>query len=426
MQRMKPIATVILDTRRMKKSGKYPVKVRVTLSRKQEYYSTGIDCSQDEWNAIQLSKVAKEHKQLRENVDRIRGKAISIVENLRVFTFPKFEKEFYSKSKVEYSLITYFEEYIKSLNEEERISTAKSYENALNSLLEYKWVQKSKGKKINSEERKLLATKVKLSFEEITPEFLQHYENWMVREQNSISTVGIYLRTLRAVFNLAIADDNISKDIYPFGKRKYEIPASRNIKKSLSIVDVRAILNYPSPASSTEDKAKDFWLFSYLCNGINIKDIALLKVSDVQGDYIEFVREKTKRTNKKNQKPIRFFLVPEAKEVISKWANKSDDPNDFLFPVVTREMNALQRYKTIHQFIKTVNKYMKQIKNDLGIEKDVTTYTARHTYSTVLKRSGVSTEFISEALGHANKKTTENYLDSFENDALKEIAGKLL
>jgi len=62
----------------------------------------------------------------------------------------------------------------------------------------------------------------------------------------------------------------------------------------------------------------------------------------------------------------------------------------------------------------------------LKLEKHVTTYTAWHTFSTVLKRSGASTEYISEALGQSNKKTTESYLDSFEQDTQKEFAKKLL
>lgn len=62
----------------------------------------------------------------------------------------------------------------------------------------------------------------------------------------------------------------------------------------------------------------------------------------------------------------------------------------------------------------------------LGITKKITTYMARHTFSTVLKRSGASTEFIQEALGHTDLKTTENYLDSFEKDVKKEYANRLI
>ncbi|MBN8865683.1 MAG: tyrosine-type recombinase/integrase [Sphingobacteriales bacterium] len=42
---------------------------------------------------------------------------------------------------------------------------------------------------------------------------------------------------------------------------------------------------------------------------------------------------------------------------------------------------------------------MKKIRKKVGIDKSVTTYVARHAFSTVMKRSGASTEFIREALG---------------------------
>jgi len=72
-----------------------------------------------------------------------------------------------------------------------------------------------------------------------------------------------------------------------------------------------------------------------------------------------------------------------------------------------------------------INEWMERIRKKLGINKKTTTYVARHTFSTVLKRSGVSTEYIQEALGHANIKTTENYLDSFGKEIKKEFANRL-
>ncbi len=61
----------------------------------------------------------------------------------------------------------------------------------------------------------------------------------------------------------------------------------------------------------------------------------------------------------------------------------------------------------------------------LGIDKKLTTIVSRHSFSTVMKNSGASTEFIQEALGHTDKRTTENYLDSFEKEIKKEFAAKL-
>ncbi len=68
---------------------------------------------------------------------------------------------------------------------------------------------------------------------------------------------------------------------------------------------------------------------------------------------------------------------------------------------------------------------MKAIAEDLGIEQPCTTYAARHSFATILQRSGASTEFISEALGHSNVKTTQNYLAGFEDDIKKETVKAL-
>jgi site-specific recombinase XerD len=68
---------------------------------------------------------------------------------------------------------------------------------------------------------------------------------------------------------------------------------------------------------------------------------------------------------------------------------------------------------------------MKTIARTVGINQGVTTYAARHSFATILKKSGASIEFISEALGHSNLKTTQSYLGSFEDDQKKEMAKAL-
>ncbi|OYX08653.1 MAG: hypothetical protein B7Z16_18990, partial [Algoriphagus sp. 32-45-6] len=50
----------------------------------------------------------------------------------------------------------------------------------------------------------------------------------------------------------------------------------------------------------------------------------------------------------------------------------------------------------------------------------------RHSFATVLKRSGAPTEFISESLGHKDLRTTENYLDSFEDNVKESFQKQLL
>ena len=54
------------------------------------------------------------------------------------------------------------------------------------------------------------------------------------------------------------------------------------------------------------------------------------------------------------------------------------------------------------------------------------TYTARHSFATVLKKSGVNIALISEALGHSDLATTQIYLDSFDNEQIDDAMKNLL
>jgi integrase len=249
----------------------------------------------------------------------------------------------------------------------------------------------------------------------------------MLDNSKSQTTVGIYTRSLRVIYNYGIAKGIIKHDEnYPFGKNKFIIPAGRNIKKALSLDEIKLIYNYNTIAGSFIDRAKDFWMFSYFCNGINFKDIAHLKRKNIDGEMIRFVREKTKRTAQGNQNKISIYINDNVKSIINKWGNKDVSPEAYIFPIISTSDTAEIQVKKIEQFIQNTNKNMKKICAALGIEKTVTTYHCRHSAATVLKRSGASLEQIQEALGHSTSTITQKYLDSFEDETKKQLAKALL
>jgi integrase len=112
--------------------------------------------------------------------------------------------------------------------------------------------------------------------------------------------------------------------------------------------------------------------------------------------------------------------------IIKKWQNTSADLDDYLFPFLVNSTTPLKRQSDTKQFIRMVNNYLKEIAIQLGIDKPITTYYARHSFATRLKRIGTSTEKISESLGHSNIRTTSSYLDSFDDDSKKELALSLI
>jgi integrase/recombinase XerD len=301
-------------------------------------------------------------------------------------------------------LYALFDFKINLLQEKGKVSTRNIYNEAKNSFKNFK---------------------SKVSLVEITPGFLERYEANMLESGRSITTISMYIRCLRSIYNEAIDDGLVNRKHYPFGKKKFQPKAPKNIKKALTIQQIKSIIEYEVVEGTNQQLAKDMWLLSYYCNGMNIKDILNLKFRDLQGGSIHYERQKTASTNQ-SSKPIIVTLIPEAVEIVDRWKNKKTSLDDFVFDIYKHDMTAETKQQVKHQFIKTVNKYMKRIGAKIGYDKPLTTYAARHSYATILKRSGAPLGFISEALGHKSLQTTEAYLDSFEDETRRKYAEMLV
>ncbi len=404
------VTTAIIHDKRIKrKDNTYAVKLRVTHQRTQRYYPLNIHLIVDDWEKVFESNPKKKYKDYVVFFGDIESRAIKIIQELRPFSFTAFEKKFNYKTKNSEDAIVCMESYIAKLKEEARTGTAASYSNALNSFKRY---LASKGRK-------------KLNFWDITPDWLNQYEKWIVESDNSLTTVGIYLRSLRTIVNIAIENGNLDKESYPFGKRKYQIPSGKNIKKALKLSDIKKIIQY-EPVNESENKARDLWVFSYLCNGANVKDIVRLQYKNIDNRNITFTRAKTERSAKQNHKLIVIVLLPEIQKIINDWGIKPIKPETYVFGIISKNDSPEKQLAKTKQLTKNINKYIKIIGEKLEIDMKITTYSARHSFATILKRSGAPTAFISDSLGHKDLRTTENYLDSFESSVKESYQKKLL
>lgn len=351
-----------------------------------------------DFERIQNSSVRKELRILEDKITHWENKAKNIIHQLDPFSFDEFKSLLFKESISIPDVYVLLDKRIGDLISEGRVSTSRVYRDTQNSLMKFK---------------------SKLNIVEITPEFLKKYEAWMVSKGKSITTIGIYLRHLRSIYNQAMDAGIIDHKHYPFGKTG--IP--RNIKKALTIEQIKSIIDYTVEEGPNQQLAKDMWLLSYYCNGMNIKDILSLRFGNLQSDAIQFERIKTSSTDQ-NPKPIMVSLIPEAKAIIERWKKKKRSEDDYVFPFIKKSMTEDEKMK--NQFIKTVNKYMKRIGNETGYDKPLTTYAARHSYATILKRPGAPLGFISEALGYKSLQTTEAYLDSFEDETRWKYAEMLV
>lgn len=409
--------SIVLDKRRAKENGTYPVKLRVYSKtgsvKKVKHYSLDVDLTEDKfetiWTNTDKIKLRGINKEMRLKLQAIETRANNEAKELTVFDFAKFEAKLFRKTSDKNNVMHYFNLAIQKNLKNNKIGTAESYKYTLNSLIEFSEIEK----KCKAE---------KLTFNLITFDWLKEYENFMLSKGKSYTTIAIYTRTLRVVFNNAIEFKDISNDIYPFGKNKYKIPRTKKVKKALNSKELKTLFDV-EVLNENEQQAKDFWFFSYACNGMNFKDIALLKYSDIKNDRFSYYRAKTfDKTTEKTE--IVIYLTDFTKEIISKYGNK--DKGSFVFSIISINDTAETQYKKIKNFTRLINDHIKRIAKRNDLPNDISTYWARHSFATNSLRKGASMEFISEALNHSDLNVTKNYFAGFEDEAKKEFANSIL
>jgi integrase/recombinase XerD len=424
---MKRITTgIFLKESAKKQDETIPVKLRITKDRTRRYYpipkifinnlladekahdliytGTGdYSLDKDTFNKTQLDRPRGKYAILRKVFDKIVADADKLIQEMEPFSFDGFREIYLVKETPENKsdMFSQFEAYILKLHNEERIGTADLYRYVLKSL-------------------RLFHKKKRLPFEAITVKFLQRYEKYLIENDTALTTVGIYQRHLRAIFNQRPEKLNIPN---PYGKEKYQIPRPKGRKKALSTEELKKLFAYQPPTGSQEEYFLDVWKAIFQLNGLNVTDLLNLKWRNIEGGFIYFVRQKTKRTNNETTE-IKIPYSDGIKQIFDQHGSKKE-PGNYIFPVLNFDMNATRQREAIRDFTKQINKYVDRVAKKLEIETRVTTYVGRHSYATQLMRHGAPAEFISKQLGHSDIKTTNAYLAGFEDETLRQWQEKL-
>lgn len=262
--------------------------------------------------------------------------------------------------------------------------------------------------------------KLDILFNEIDIAWLNKYEKWLRSKGNRETTISLLFRTLRSTYNKAIKAKCARKSDYPFDDYKINKFDTTTQKRAIAKTDVLKFTTEVQPIGKQQymELSKDIFVFSYLCGGINFTDIANLTNENIQNGRLHYIRQKTKKL-------IKIGIPQEVMQLIEKY---SEESKGYLFPILNSKIHktALQKQNRIHKILGKVNKNLKLLAANLGVEANITTYVARHSFASVLKKSGVNIALISEALGHSDLATTQIYLDSFDNEQVDEAMKNLL
>ncbi len=388
---------VTLDTRRAKLDGRFPVKIEVVYRRKQKYYPVGLDLLPEQWTAIGKSRKMPVERSLIEDAFL---RTVSETEALALsgsFSLSALD------SRLKYvpetcSLNSMMRELSENCLCEGRTNSYFRYRSTINAISQF------------------AGDDVKLS--DVSAEWLGNCERFWLHQGKSPTTVSVYMKTLKSVMNRAVDDGLLPVSDFPFGRGAYRIPPGRERKIALNREQIRMVMDFKGNRILEENR--DLWLFSYLCNGINFRDMIYLQYRNIEGNEICFTRSKTKLSS--CNRTIRAAFTERMREIIDNIGNPYDgNPDTFLFRCSDGSSDDYGRTMHVRKVVTNCNRALSVIASRLGIPK-FTTYSARHSFASILNWSGVDLYYISQCLGHSNLNTTKTYLAGFAKEDRLKIA----
>ncbi len=399
--------TKIVLRKKPNKEGLCPLCVRLSHKNKTKYLSLGIKLLQDQFKNGEFTTKVQNFKYRNRQLLNVRSKCLDIIDELNLkgalYDFEDFLELYYEKEKEPKTFVGFTNEIISELKEGNQLSYALTFKDLLNSITSFIREKKSPEN---------------IAFENIDLAFLEKYEAYLRSHGNKNSSISIKMRTLRVVFNKALKRNLVSNKHYPFADYKISRLKQPNNKRAFSKEEFRKFKNVDLTFHSGLIDSHKLALFSFYCRGMNFVDMAKLKHENISNGVLSYARTKTKGE-------FKIKLLPEAIDIIKYFKEKYPNKH-YLMPILTMETYTASQFQNRKKkTLKKFNKDLKKIGAVAGIENSITSYVIRHSYATLMKFSGVSTDVISASMGHSDLSVTENYLKSFGDEVLDEANEKL-
>lgn len=388
-------------------NGEYPLMLRICKDGKKKYQSLGISVLPRYWDFIRNKP--KPNCPNKEYIQKIILDKQTELQQ-RMLEFNSEQKEYTTTTllndenkKFELKTVSqFYQELIEQCKSNDKCGNRLIYKSSYNSL------------------KVFTKNQLDIPFSAIDVSWLNKYEKWLRSKGNKETTMSLMFRTLRSAYNKAIKAKCARKSDYPFDEYKINKFDTKTQKRAIAKTEVLKFTKEVDNIGKRQyvQLSKDIFIFSYLCGGINFTDIANLTKANITNGRLHYIRQKT-------GKLIKLGISEEAMQIIKKYESES---KGYLFPILNANIHKtpLQKQNRIHKMLGKINKNLKLIATQLNVDANMTTYVARHSFASVLKKSGVSIALISEALGHSDLSTTQVYLDSFDNEQIDTAMQNLL
>ena len=411
-------AKIILDKRRANKEGAYPLSIQIAHKGKTRPIPFGIHLQPEQWDGVNMEikkfpnskqhtidvtdKLTKVRAYLLKKQSQIKSMDVNELKERVIDEALYVDSEEEKKPGSEF-LGVYAETIIQRALTAKKPKTAQWYATGVSAF-----------KKFNGgQDIRML---------DITVDFLEDFiaEYSAQIKKNSINN---YLRAVRAIMGKAKKDKK--KNPLPGSHDPFvqiTLPSNKTKKRGLDRTQLTAIRELDLAPYSPLWHNRNYFLFSFNMRGMNFIDLANLKWKQIKNGRVFYVRAKT-NTVRSSGKEYSIKLTEEARRIIGYYQDENYSPEDFVFPILSKKLQADPVALRIHETyrLKDLNSSLKQMAKMAGINENITSYWARHSWAKLARKSGVPTDQIGSGLGHSDLKTTEIYLEDFEDDVLDEV-----
>lgn len=249
-----------------------------------------------------------------------------------------------------------------------------------------------------------------LDVNDITPQLLKNYEQWLRDADISPGTITQYMTLVRSAHNAARLQYNDEEagvtriPRQPFAKYKIPQPPVP-VARGVDLGTLQAIIDLEDEPSvkSRRNIARDCFALSFALGGMNYADIYALPYDALKGDYIEYNRQKT-RDARADDALYRVKVIDEIRPLLTRYRD----------PAKKRLFRFYSHYTTLNSFRESICFGMSCIEKIVPYKRHYTFYAARHTYASLAYNvAKIDKYMVHELLNHSDKemKITDRYIE---------------
>lgn len=369
----------------MSRSGEAPIFARLTISGQRAEFNINRSVDPDNWNTAKgLSKgKSKRDLELNKYLDSIRVRISEIhtmlVKEEEVINPNVIKQHFLGNAEGPKMLVEVFN-YVNDQHKErfDRGDICDGTYLRWKRCAEYlsEFLQKREGRE-------------DVPIKKLTSGMIDDFEHFLrVNKGNSNNTAIRYVRFLKKVTRVALANKWLEED--PFIDKHYSRTTTN--RGFLTEDEVKCIMALDFTELPRLDQVRDTFIFCCF-TGLAFTDVKNLKKEHlVQADNGEWwIRKAREKTD--NMCDIPLLDIPRL--ILEKYqSNPICNEKGLLLPVPSNQR---------------MNSYLKEIADVCGIQKNLSTHIARHTFASLAIANKVSLESIAKMLGHTDIRTTRIY-----------------